>query len=50
MTLFIWLILCICVGCLAGDRGRNPLAWGMISIFISPLLGFIMLMCLGKMN
>lgn len=47
MPLFmIWIGFCLLVGLLAIGRGRSGWAWGLGSIFISPLLGglFVLVM------
>ncbi len=46
MTTFIvlWVVFAGAVGMLAKQRGRGPLAWTLIGIVISPLLGFVVLM------
>lgn len=40
----IWVLLAVAVGMLAGSRGRSSGGWCLISLVISPLLGFIFLM------
>ncbi len=46
MTTFIalWVLFAGAVGLLAKQRGRGPLAWTLIAVVISPLLGFAVLM------
>ena len=42
MGLF-WLICCIFVGVFASKRGRSGFGWGLIAVFISPLLAGVIL-------
>ena len=45
--LFIgWLILCGLVAFIAGQRGRSPLAWFVVSFFLSPLVGYAVLVAI----
>jgi hypothetical protein len=39
--LFFWVSLAVAVGMFAGSRGRNGFGWFVLSMLISPLLGFI---------
>ena len=41
---FLWLVFALGVGFLAKQRGRGVLSWTAISVLISPLLGFVVLM------
>lgn len=43
-AVLMWVLLAVAVGMLAGSRGRSGGAWCLISLVISPLLGFIFLM------
>ena len=43
-----WLALCVAVGYVAKERGRDPFLWGVVSAVISPLIGFIVLLAVGK--
>lgn len=45
-----WILLCIAVGSIASKRGRTGLGWFLISLFISPLLGFIILSVLKNIQ
>ncbi len=40
----LWLAFAFGVGMLANHRGRGTITWFLISVFISPLLGFVVLM------
>jgi hypothetical protein len=42
----LWLVFSAVVGITARQRGRGMMGWMMISIVISPLLGFVLLMML----
>ncbi len=46
VVLLIYLILCKLVGKFAEVRGRAGIHWSIISFFISPLLGFLVLVLL----
>ena len=37
----IYVGLCVAVAMLAAGRGRSGVAWFLLSLFISPLLGFV---------
>lgn len=39
----VWLAFCVVVACLANERGRSPVLWGLLSIVISPLLAGVAL-------
>ena len=43
----IWFFLAALVGAFAGNRGRSGVGWFLVSLVISPLLGFI-LCAVGK--
>lgn len=43
MEIIGWLAFCAIVGYWAKERGRSPLLWGVLSIFISPLLAGVAL-------
>ena len=45
---FFYLLLAVAVGVLASSRGRNGLGWFLLSLLITPLLGFIF--CLVSRN
>lgn len=36
--MIIWILLCVLVGYCADRKGRNMWAWGIASLFLSPLL------------
>lgn len=45
MFIFItWIVLSICVGAFAGNRGRHAAGWCVLSFIISPALAFIILL------
>ncbi len=49
MDYFIfWFGLSIAVGILAGRRGRSGFGWFLFSIVLSPLLGVIFVLVLGR--
>jgi len=41
---FLWVVFAVGVGLLAKQRGRSAVNWILISVFISPLLGFVIVM------
>ena len=40
---FAWVVGAYLVGVTAGHRGFNPLAWGLVSLVISPFVGIVLL-------
>jgi TM2 domain-containing membrane protein YozV len=44
----LYFILCLLVGYVASERGRSGLIWALISAVVSPLIGFIALLAVGK--
>ena len=51
MVLFgvlFWMIFVVVTGVMASKRGRNALGWVVLTIFLSPLLGIILLLLLGS--
>ncbi len=48
--LIVWVVLATCVGIWAGRRGRSAEAWGAVSLLISPLLAWIILLAIGPME
>ena len=44
----IWLVLAIFVGLIASNIGRNGVWWFLIACVVSPLLGLIALLIVGK--
>lgn len=45
MEFVIWLIFCGVVAYFAKERGKNPVLWGLASMFASPILTGIVLAC-----
>lgn len=43
----VWIGLAFLVGYAAGERGRSGVAWGLLSLLLSPLIGFIALIAAG---
>jgi hypothetical protein len=43
----LWLILCILVGVYASSKGRSGFGYFILSAFLSPLLGIIIVLILG---
>ena len=48
--IFLWIGFIVGVGLLANKRGRRGVLWGIISAFISPLLGFILVLCMKDLS
>lgn len=44
----IYFILCIIVGSSASNRGRSGFGYFLLSLIISPLIGFIIVIALGE--
>ena len=42
-----WVVFAVVVGVIASSRGRSGLGWFLISVFVSPLLGVILVLALG---
>ena len=45
--LFTWALLSVLVGVLAHNRGRFGFGWSIVSLMLSPLIGFIIVLCLS---
>ena len=41
MGIFIWIVLSVVAGQLAGSKGRSRLGYFFLSLALSPLVGFI---------
>jgi len=41
MVVVFWFLLAVAVGVLASNRGRSGVGWFLLSVVLSPLLGFI---------
>lgn len=50
MEFLFYLVLVAAVGYYAKSKGRSPLGWGLIAIFISPLIASIILFFLKNLN
>jgi Na+/proline symporter len=51
MELGIFIIiffLCVAVGLYADRLNRSGLAWGIVSFFLSPLIGWVLLLAIGE--
>lgn len=44
----LWLIFAVLVGVYADSKNRNGVAWGILSILLSPLLCWLMLLAIGQ--
>lgn len=45
-----WVLLCLAVGRSARKRRRNQRDWTVLAVFLSPLVGYILLLVLGEGN
>ena len=43
----VWLGLAFLVGYAASERGRSGVAWGILPLLLSPVIGFIALIAAG---
>jgi hypothetical protein len=50
MVFFMWFMLAIAVGFLAGNRGRSGFWWFVLAMLISPLLGFIFVLIAADLS
>ena len=44
----LWLLLSVVIAAMAWWRGRSPVAWLLVSIFMSPIVGFLLIQGLGE--
>jgi hypothetical protein len=47
---FFWLILAILVGVFASKRGRSGFGWFLLSVLLSPLICFLIVLCLADLK
>jgi hypothetical protein len=45
---YFWVGLCIAIGIFANRYGRSGFGWFVISMLVSPLLGFVFVLALGR--
>lgn len=51
MEIFIfWFLFSVAVGILGSNRGRSGIAWFLVSIVLSPLLGLIFLLVMRNLK
>ncbi len=50
MGYVIWFGVCIAVGAFASKKGRSGIGWFFFALFLSPLLGGIIVACLKDLN
>jgi hypothetical protein len=48
--LFIWVLLCIGAGMLANRYNRHVFGWFLLTLCVSPIVGFVWLLALGPAN
>jgi energy-coupling factor transporter transmembrane protein EcfT len=46
--IFFWFIIAILVGVYAAKRGRSGFGWFLLSVLISPILAFLILLAVGE--
>lgn len=46
--ILFWLVFCVVVGVAASSRGRSGFGWFLLSAIISPLLGLILVLVIGR--
>lgn len=44
--MFFWLLLCVLVGVFAHNRGRFGVGWGIVSVMLSPLAGWLIVLAM----
>lgn len=50
MVFFIWFLLAVAVGFLAGNRGRSAFGWFVLAMLLSPLIGFIFVLIAADLS
>jgi hypothetical protein len=45
---FLWFAFAVVVGVAAGSRGRNPVGWFVLTLFISPLIAFPLVLVMRR--
>ena len=48
IAIIFWIIIACLIFPFANKRGRSGFGWFIFSVIFSPLLGFIVLLCLGE--
>lgn len=48
MLIIVWLLFALVVGAFASSRGRSGLAFFLLSVLLSPLVGFIIVLIVGS--
>ena len=48
LVAFFWLVFCVVVGVIARSRGRDGFWWFLLSLFLSPVLMLILVMCMDR--
>jgi hypothetical protein len=46
--IILWVVLSVAVALAAGRFGRDEMVWLIVSLAISPLIAFILLLALGR--
>ncbi|MCE9733411.1 MULTISPECIES: hypothetical protein [Pectobacterium] len=50
MVFIVWFVLSICVGVLAGNRGRSAIGWFLLACIVSPIISFIILLVIKNIK
>jgi hypothetical protein len=50
MWVFFWVMFAVVVGVFASSKGRSGFGWGLLSLVISPLLGFLFVAVLPNLK
>lgn len=50
MWMFFWVMFAVVVGVFAGNKGRSGVGWFLLSLVISPLLGFLFVAVLSNLK
>lgn len=48
VVFLVWIALCVGVGAIAASKGRSGIGLFFASVFLSPLIGFIIVLCMAN--
>ena len=46
--ILLWILMSVGVGAIAANNGRNFLGWTALSLLLSPIIGLIAVLVMGK--
>jgi hypothetical protein len=49
-AIILWALFCVAVAILANRYRRNPVVWFLLSLILSPLVGFVLVLALGPVG